>query len=155
MVYVKIENGKIVKYPYTEFDLRMENPNVSYPATIGYGFFVEVGAFPVQPTDRPEIDHTQNISEGNPEEIGSGLWRQVWVVTEATKDEIAERTAAKWSAIRSKRNKFLLESDWTQLNNSPLSPEKIAEWASYRQALRDITEQTDPFNAVFPIAPAA
>lgn len=42
--------------------------------------------------------------------------------------------------IRSMRDKLLLESDWTQLPNNPLSVEKQNEWAAYRQALRDITE---------------
>lgn len=34
--------------------------------------------------------------------------------------------------------RFLLkDSDWTQLPDVPLSAEKKAEWATYRQALRD------------------
>lgn len=38
-------------------------------------------------------------------------------------------------------------SDWTQLANAPV--DKTA-WAVYRQALRDITEQADPFNITWP-----
>ena len=39
---------------------------------------------------------------------------------------------------RSMRNAFLAESDWTQYaEDNPLSDEKKAEWATYRQALRD------------------
>ena len=40
--------------------------------------------------------------------------------------------------IRDKRNKLLQQSDWTQGADSPLSAEKKAEWATYRQALRDL-----------------
>ena len=43
--------------------------------------------------------------------------------------------------VRDTRNTLLQISDWTQLPDSPLSPEKKAEWAAYRQQLRDITEQ--------------
>ena len=41
--------------------------------------------------------------------------------------------------VRIKRNSLLKDSDWTQFNDSPLSTEKKSEWATYRQALRDIT----------------
>ena len=38
---------------------------------------------------------------------------------------------------------LLKESDWTQLPDSPLSAEKKAEWAAYRQALRDLPINAD------------
>jgi hypothetical protein len=40
--------------------------------------------------------------------------------------------------IREIRESLLLTSDWTQMPDSPLSDEKKAEWAAYRQALRDL-----------------
>jgi hypothetical protein len=42
----------------------------------------------------------------------------------------------KW--MRQRRNNLLKESDWTQGEDSPLTAEKKAEWATYRQALRDV-----------------
>jgi hypothetical protein len=44
-------------------------------------------------------------------------------------------------AIRRQRNKLLDASDWTQVSDNGLSAEKRAEWATYRQSLRDITIQ--------------
>jgi hypothetical protein len=41
--------------------------------------------------------------------------------------------------LRERRNQALLESDWTQLPNAPLTDAKKAEWETYRQSLRDIT----------------
>jgi hypothetical protein len=41
--------------------------------------------------------------------------------------------------IRNARNLELLNCDWTQGNDSPLSDSKKAEWATYRQLLRDFT----------------
>tara|TARA_R110000868_G_C10898096_1_gene764122 strand:+ start:793 stop:1161 length:369 start_codon:yes stop_codon:yes gene_type:complete len=40
--------------------------------------------------------------------------------------------------LRNQRNGLLTESDWTQFNDSPLTDAKKAEWATYRQALRDL-----------------
>ena len=42
-------------------------------------------------------------------------------------------------AGRARRNRLLQASDWTQLPDVPLATK--AAWATYRQALRDITEQ--------------
>ena len=44
------------------------------------------------------------------------------------------------SLIRAIRSPMLQESDWTQLPDSPLTETKRAEWATYRQALRDILQ---------------
>ena len=40
--------------------------------------------------------------------------------------------------LRSVRTRELSRTDWTQLPDSPLSDSKKAEWATYRQALRDL-----------------
>ena len=46
--------------------------------------------------------------------------------------------------IRGMRNEALAECDWTQAADSPLSDEKKAEWATYRQALRDLPSIAQP-----------
>ena len=59
--------------------------------------------------------------------------------------------------IREKRNLKLLDSDWTQMPDSPLSDAKKAEWAAYRQQLRDLpssyTDDDDLNSIVFPTKP--
>lgn len=45
--------------------------------------------------------------------------------------------------VKAKRNQLLLESDWTQLVDSPISDEEKVLWQEYRQALRDITKQSN------------
>ena len=42
--------------------------------------------------------------------------------------------------VRERRNADLSSADWTQMPDSPLSAEKKAEWAVYRQALRDLPD---------------
>jgi len=58
-----------------------------------------------------------------------------------------------WDAIRYERNNLLLQSDWTQVLDSPLSDSKKAEWATYRQNLRDLPADSDPSNISYPNKP--
>jgi hypothetical protein len=46
--------------------------------------------------------------------------------------------------MRKLRNSFLRASDWTQMSDSPLTSEKKTEWATYRQALRDLPNNSAP-----------
>jgi hypothetical protein len=52
---------------------------------------------------------------------------------------------------KSKRNTLLASCDWTQLADIPSETKLL--WEPYRQALRDITNQPDPFNIVWPTRP--
>lgn len=60
----------------------------------------------------------------------------------------------KWAQIRARRNQLLSSCDWTQLSDVPLTESEKIAWQAYRQALRDITKQSDPANITWPIAPA-
>lgn len=40
--------------------------------------------------------------------------------------------------IRSARDYLLIKSDWTQLQDSPISEEQRVAWSRYRQQLRDL-----------------
>ena len=46
--------------------------------------------------------------------------------------------------MRIARNDLLAASDWTQMPDSPLADNKKAEWATYRQALRDFPATWTP-----------
>ena len=41
---------------------------------------------------------------------------------------------------RTTRDKLLADTDWTQMNDSPLTNEAKTAWATYRQELRDLTD---------------
>jgi hypothetical protein len=85
------------------------------------------------------------------------------VIRDATPEETAqiEKDRAEYVAMmaakpakdaREKRNLLLKESDWTQLSDVVLS-NKTA-WATYRQYLRDITNQAGFPNSInWPVAP--
>jgi hypothetical protein len=56
--------------------------------------------------------------------------------------------------MREERNKRLTASDWTQLSDSPLDSTAKASWATYRQDLRDVPEQTEfPTEITWPVEP--
>jgi hypothetical protein len=65
-----------------------------------------------------------------------------------------EKPARAMASLRSKRNTLLIDSDWTQYNDSPMANEVKAEWTVYREALRDLPANTDdPADPTWPEAP--
>lgn len=60
----------------------------------------------------------------------------------------------RWDVVRARRNALLTQCDWTQIPDSPLSAEVKTAWATYRQALRDITAQpVIPEQVTWPMTP--
>lgn len=53
--------------------------------------------------------------------------------------------------VRTRRNELLKASDWTQMPDVILNNK--ADWAIYRQELRDVTSQPDMRNVTWPIPP--
>ncbi|CAB5238212.1 Phage tail assembly chaperone protein [uncultured Caudovirales phage] len=67
------------------------------------------------------------------------------------KDKPIEATETE---IKTERKKLLTDSDWTQIPNGPLTSSQQAAWATYRQELRDITQQSGyPLNVIWPTIP--
>ena len=61
-----------------------------------------------------------------------------------------------YEELRVKRNKLLVESDWTQFRDVVLADDEA--WKTYRQALRDLPSQVEPklnedMDALFPTKP--
>lgn len=51
----------------------------------------------------------------------------------------AETLAAE---VRGRRDELLRACDWTQLSDTALTEERAMAWAAYRQALRDVPQQS-------------
>ncbi len=69
-------------------------------------------------------------------------------------EELREASRDYWKEFRNERNRKLIECDWTQLSDSPITKQKKQEWAVYRQALRDAPSNTnDPKNPEWPSTP--
>ena len=114
-----------------QFDKNTENL-IECEFDVNYGFFDfdtnNITAFPQKPDGAYYFDYS------------SKQWVQ---------DQFAQK-----DSIKLQRNQILQQSDWTQIPNSPLTPEQQDAWAAYRQELRDVTLQSGyPFNVVWPTPP--
>jgi hypothetical protein len=58
-----------------------------------------------------------------------------------------------WESVRVEQKYKLEDSDWTVLPDVPMEESLRNQWKVYRQELRDITTQPDPFNITWPTPP--
>lgn len=154
MFYAKLDaDGNLERYPYTLTDLRRDNPRTSFPKSISDETAAEFGCVSVTMVDPPAEDHTKNF-ERSAHQV-DGAWQERWIETDATAEQIAERTTTVSNDVRIKRDEKLAACDWTVLTDSPLTTAKKTEWKTYRQALRDITSAEGfPHDVTWPSEPS-
>jgi len=140
-MYAKIINNVVIKFPYTLGNLHVENYDTSFPASPTADLLSEFNVFKIVETPAPTIDsktHRQSKSIQQVDEV----WTQVWVSIELPEDVAAAN-------VRSYRDRLLTETDWTQVADAPVNKEA---WATYRQALRDVSLQEGfPWAVEWPI----
>lgn len=139
------ETGEIVT------NLAAQFPNTSLPVSLTQDDFDALGIDPVFEAPQPEHTQFQVVYRDGVEQI-EGKWYTKYGVSDMDQEAIDAMTAAQWESVRAERNKKLADCDWTQLPDAPVD---AAAWAAYRQELRDITTQTDPFNITWPTEPGA
>jgi len=144
MFYILTPPGEAEVYPYTLTDLKRDNREVSFPSDMTNVDTSDWYCYPVQDTTPPEAPGMVAVRI-MPVQI-DGVWYEQWELEPYTQEQID----AQWDAVRAERNEKLAECDWTQLPDAPVDR---AAWATYRQELRDITLQPDPFNIVWPTPP--
>jgi len=152
-MFALIENNAVKKYPFSVFDLRVMFPNVSFPKTFDDLAMESYGAKRVYFSTQPEINKaTQALVEGLPAfDAQEQRWTQVWSTRDLTQDEQNAYRAAIARDVRAQRNEKLAATDWTQLTDAPVNS---ALWATYRQALRDVTSQAGfPWEITWPTQP--
>jgi hypothetical protein len=129
----------------------MSLPRVWKAATLDALNLDPVLASPAATTD----DYQISVRDGV-EQDANGNWVEKYVARDmfadttedgvtTTKEEHeaayqATLDAATAEGHRVTRNKLLADTDWTQINDSPLSNEDKTAWATYRQELRGITD---------------
>jgi hypothetical protein len=93
------------------------------------------------------------VYETREEQVGAEI-REI-IVSETLDTEAYETHLA--ATKREERNRRLLESDPTQLNDASqrFTDEELAEWATYRQELRELPEKDDWPYSDMPVAPAS
>ena len=71
-------------------------------------------------------------------------------VEPTTSDEQTALINQQWALVRSERDGKLDRTDWRASSDLTLSD----DWKTYRQALRDVPTQSDPFNITWPTEPS-
>jgi hypothetical protein len=80
-----------------------------------------------------------------------GKWYTKYSVADMDDENKAAKDAEQAKSVRNSRTEKLKDSDWTQIADAPVDKEV---WATYRQALRDITLQSGfPWTVEWPVAP--
>lgn len=79
---------------------------------------------------------------------------QIELTQEQVDDFAVAQNQVDDTSAKIERNMMLAASDWTVLPDSPLSESKQQEWKTYRQSLRDISDQEGyPENINWPVEP--
>jgi hypothetical protein len=152
-MYLKV-SGSTITYPYSVQNLKNENPSISFPTIIADSLLESFNIYKVETKSSGyDSDDTKDVTEVTPTLSGS-VYVQTYNITDADEETINKRREIKWSEVRSGRDSLLSESDWTQFNDSPISGSTLTDWQTYRQSLRDITNQSDPYDITWPNIPS-
>ena len=100
-----------------------------------------------------DSDDSKDVTELTPTLSGS-VYVQTYSITDADEETINKRREIKWSEVRSNRDSLLSECDWTQFNDSQISGSTLTDWQTYRQSLRDITNQSTPYDITWQNKPS-
>lgn len=149
-MYVKAINDVVDTFPYYINTLKKENPNTSFPSVMTDEMLVDWNVYSVVVEDRPAHTANQTVSLNDAPVLSEGIWSVGWAIRSWSQEEIDEAE----ENIRERRDKLLSLCDWTQILDSPLSDENKIEWQTYRQELRDITDQSGfPADVTWPTQP--
>jgi len=107
------------------------------------------GGVVVNTIEVDSFDFMPNLVEATVGGIGWHYANGVFTDPNAeSEEEVYAKTAL---SVRTKRNILLADSDWTQIADAPVD---ATAWATYRQALRDITSQQGfPHEVTWPTKP--
>ena len=90
-MYAKIENGNIIKYPISLFELKKNFPNINFGTFISDELLNNLNIVVVYDSIKPSYnENTQKIVETAPELI-EGQWTQQWSVIGLTEQELEDR----------------------------------------------------------------
>ena len=157
----------------TQGEIRRSMPNTSLPRVWTAAICDDLNIDPVlaAPAPEPTGDLKAVVRNGVTQDA-NGNWVEAWVerdmfadfvndegvtVTKAEQEAayVARKAEEKATAIRTERDAKLAESDWMVIKAAETGVALATEWATYRQALRDVTAQAGfPNEVTWPTKPA-
>lgn len=137
MTMVKTDGSSgVLQWPYSEFQLKIDHPNTSFPKKMSEEALAAWNVYPVTVNEPSAHDETTHISEVNASpELVEGSWVLNSTVREKTTEELEEWNGLAEATRRALRRSKLEETDFYALSDVTMS----AAMTAYRQALRDIT----------------
>jgi hypothetical protein len=159
---VKLNDGVPSEWPVTAARLRYENPKISFPASLEGIDLSEYGFAPFQYADPTVYNSKYETLEEVVPRLVDGVYVQTWsisdIYTSEERQALDAEEAAQLPRLRAEEHRgtrleLLILSDWTQIADATVNK---VEWATYRQALRDITTHSnwpDLTEADWPTAP--
>lgn len=151
MYLIQLDNGAPVGHAITFDNFRQCYPNMSLPFPLLPEHIEPLGFGIYDFSMPPEHGVFEKLVEVAPvKSPDNGVYYQTFNIEPMTEAEIADTIEKQWVRVRQERNSKLTACDWTQLPDAPVN---AADWTEYRQALRDITNQDDPFDISWPTKP--
>jgi hypothetical protein len=150
-----------------ESEFRTLFPNTSLPQQLTEAIINDLGADVVFEGPQASGGTVYQYSQASGVEQIDGKWYTKYILGPVFLDQVvdgvtttaaeqdatykAQKDAEQAKSVRATRDAKLAECDWTQVADAPVDK---AVWATYRQALRDITAQTGfPWTVEWPDAP--
>jgi len=141
----------------TQGQWRSANPNMSLPRVWKAATLDALDLDPVLKSPAATVGEYQTSARDGVEQDANGNWVEKYIAkdmfTSYTDEEGVfhsklEQEQAYQAGLdskvaesnRTKRDGLLDDTDWTQMNDSPLTNEVKTAWATYRQELRGITD---------------
>jgi hypothetical protein len=145
-----------------EGEFRAMYPNTSMPQQLSEELINEFGGDVILEGPQASGGTVYQYSQAYGVEQLDGKWYTKYVLgpvfTDGETTAVEQETAYKATkdteqakSVRASRDEKLKDSDWTQVADAPVDK---AVWATYRQALRDVTAQSGfPWTITWPDAP--
>lgn len=151
-------------------EVKARNKDKSLPKTWHGDTLDVLGIDEVLDVQPPLNDDPLKVIKRDGAELANGQWLKKYIVadihstftlpdgTVRTKEEqdtayLEKIKAEQWINIRKTRDNKLKESDWVTIRSADTGVPVSSAWSEYRQALRNITTQVDPFAIVWPVKP--
>lgn len=128
-MYYKPENGQ----RFTDHSNIRSTSGIMFTEIIEDSELAARGIFPLQPT-KPVVAANEIATEGVPELV-EGVYKQTWIVTEATPEQLAEK-AAKFEELKATKNAEI--NQWRDVANATTFPHKGKHVAVDALSMRDL-----------------
>jgi glutaredoxin len=154
MTLIEIENNLPTKNKINFDDFRRSHPHIAFglppnPQTLFNDFGVttyELSSCPDASTAKKYFKFVET-----PVLNADKSATQTWIEVAMNNDEKKAAYDAKVTEVKAQRDAMLAASDWTQMSDVTIDAAVKEGWATYRQALRDVTKQEGyPWDITWP-----